>query len=77
MISYNPLWKLLIDRNIDKKELQTLIGCNGNTISKMNKNEYISMANLDMICFVLKCDIQDIIQYEESGNPKKIPKTVK
>lgn len=71
MISYNPLWKMLIDRNLKKKDLQHLIGCNSNTISKMAKNEYISMANIDTICFVLNCQITDVIEYIENGNPKE------
>lgn len=71
MISYKPLWKLLIDRNMTKKDLQMLIKCNSNTISKMSKNEYVSMANIDMMCFVLNCKISDIIEYIEDGDPKK------
>lgn len=71
MISYKPLWKLLIDRNMTKRDLQLLIKCNSNTIAKMSKNEYISMANIDMMCFVLNCKISDIIEYIEDGNPKK------
>jgi len=77
MISYNPLWKMLIDKGIKKQDLQTLIGCNSNTISKMSKNEYVSMANIDAICFVLKCKVSDIIEYIEDGNPKEKPKTEK
>ena len=77
MISYNPLWKLLIDRGLQKQDLQQLIGCNSNTISKMSKNEYISMANIDAICFVLNCKVSDVIEYVENGNPKKIPKKEK
>jgi putative transcriptional regulator len=71
VISYNPLWKLLIDRGLQKQDLQRLIGCNSNTISKMAKNEYVSMANIDAICFVLNCKISDVIEYIENGNPKE------
>lgn len=71
MISYRPLWKLLVDKGLNKKDLQKLIGCNSNTISKMSKDAYVSMANLDAICFVLQCQISDIIEYVENGNPKE------
>lgn len=77
MISYNPLWKLLVDKGLQKQDLQQLIGCNSNTISKMSKNEYVSMANIDAICFVLNCKISDIIEYIENGNPKEKPKKEK
>jgi hypothetical protein len=36
----------------------------------MSKNQYVSMANIDAICFVLNCEISDIIEYIENGNPK-------
>ncbi|MDR1549546.1 MAG: helix-turn-helix transcriptional regulator [Hungatella sp.] len=70
MISYNPLWKLLVDKGLHKQDLRSLIGCSSNTISKMSKNQYVSMANIDAICFVLNCEISDIIEYIENGNPK-------
>lgn len=74
MISYNPLWKLLVDKGIQKSELRGLIGCNSNTIARMSRNEYVSMANIDAICFVLNCKISDIIEYVENGDPKDKPK---
>ncbi len=37
MISYNPLWKLLVDKGLHKQDLRSLIGCSSNTISKMSK----------------------------------------
>lgn len=72
MISYNPLWKLLVDKGLQKQDLQRLIGCSSNTISKMSSNQYVSMANIDAICFVLKCEISDVVEYIENGNPKEI-----
>lgn len=71
MISYNPLWKLLVDKGLQKQDLRNLIGCSTNTISKMSKNQYVSMANIDAICFVLNCKVSDIIEYIENGNPKE------
>lgn len=77
MLSYNPLWKLLVDKGLQKQDLQKLIGCSPTTISKMGKNEYVSMVNIDAICFVLNCNVSDIIEYIENGDPKKnISKTV-
>lgn len=71
MISYKPLWRMLVDKELQKQDLQQLIGCSSNTISKMAKNEYVSMANIDAICYVLNCQISDIIEYVDSGDPKK------
>ncbi|WP_313584629.1 helix-turn-helix domain-containing protein [Lacrimispora sp.] len=75
MISYNPLWKLLVDKGIQKSELRSLIRCNSNTIARMARNEYVSMANIDALCFVFNCKVSDIIEYVEAGDPKEKPKT--
>lgn len=68
-ISYNKLWKLLIDRKIGKTQLQALIKCSPNTISSMSKDEYVSLKTIDKICNILDCDISDIIEHvkDEAG----------
>lgn len=61
-ISYNKLWKLLIDKGIKKTELKTLAGVSTNVIAKLGKNEPVSMETLAKICTALKCDIADIVE---------------
>lgn len=63
MFSYNPLWKLLIDRNINKTTLAENCGISRPTISKMSKGEYVDMKTLDKICNYLKCSLQDIVEH--------------
>lgn len=63
MFSYNPLWKTLIDKNLNKTKLQDKINCSPTTIATMGKNEYISMDVLDRICKVLDCKIEDVIEH--------------
>lgn len=65
-ISYNKLWKLLIDKGIKKTELKTLAGVSTNVIAKLGRNETVSMETLAKICTALKCDIADIV--EMTGN---------
>lgn len=65
MISYNPLWKTLIDKNLNKTSLLRLLNCSSSTITKMGKNEYISMSILDKICKTLNCKIEEVIEYKE------------
>ena len=60
--SYNKLWKLLIDRGMNKTELMEAIKTSPNTIAKMGKNEYISMDVISRICEYLKCDVGDIME---------------
>lgn len=52
-ISYNKLWKLLIDKGIKKTELKTLAGVSSNVIAKLGKNDPVSMETLTKICTAL------------------------
>ena len=61
-ISYNKLWKLLIDRGMKKTDLKNATGISSSTISKMSKNEPVSMASMLKVCKALNCDIGDIVE---------------
>lgn len=61
-ISYNKLWKLLIDKNMKKKDLQRLSGVSSATISKLGRNENVNTEILQKICNALDCDICDIME---------------
>lgn len=62
LISYNKLWKLLIDKGISKSELKAAARMSPNTLAKLGKNETVSMDVLIRICGVLGCDIGDIVE---------------
>lgn len=62
MVSYNKLWKLLIDKGMKKKDLGDAANISANTLAKMGRNEYVSMDILVRICCALRCDIGDIIE---------------
>lgn len=64
-ISYKKLWKLLIDKDMKKKDLQKLAGVSSATITKLGKNENINTEILEKICIALKCDVSDIMEMEE------------
>jgi len=61
-VSYKKLWKLLIDRDMKKKELQIAAKLSTSTISKLNKSLNVQMDVLVRICRVLECDIADIVE---------------
>lgn len=63
MISYNKLWKLLIDKNLNKKELIKLSGVSSSSIAKMSKGQNVTTNVLCKICNALKCDFKDIMEY--------------
>ena len=61
-ISYKKLWKLLIDRDMKKKDLVALSGISQSSITKMGKNENVNTDVLVRICRALNCDIGDIAE---------------
>jgi putative transcriptional regulator len=61
--SYNPLWKLLIDKKMTKEELRISLKISPATIAKMGKGENVSMDVLERICSFFECKIEDIVQY--------------
>jgi DNA-binding Xre family transcriptional regulator len=69
--SYKKLWKLLIDRDMKKKDLRILTGLSSSTIAKMTKNEAVSTDVLVKVCSVLNCDIGDIIEIVSDSNKIK------
>jgi DNA-binding Xre family transcriptional regulator len=62
-ISYKKLWKLLIDRDMKKKDLQKLAGISSATITKLGKNENVNTEVLEKICRALECDISNIMGF--------------
>lgn len=61
-LSYKKLWKLLIDRDMMKKELAQQAGISTASIAKLGKNENVNTEILLKICSALKCDISDIME---------------
>ena len=61
--SYNPLWKVLIDKGYKKTDLRSLTGIGTATLAKLSKNEYVSMEVLDKLCKALDCGLEDIVAY--------------
>ncbi|WP_279119966.1 helix-turn-helix domain-containing protein [Fusobacterium varium] len=64
-INYNKLWKLLIDKNMSKVQLRDITCMGPNTLSKLSKNENVSLAVLEKICKELNCNFGDIVDYEK------------
>lgn len=62
LFSYKKLWKLLIDRDIKRKDLCTMAGISSATLAKMTKGESVTTDSLLKICIALHCDISDIME---------------
>ncbi len=62
-ISYDKLWKLMIDNRLNKTQLKERAKISTNAIAKLGKNEPVSMETLEKICSALKCNIGDIMEF--------------
>lgn len=61
-VSYNKLWKLLIDKDMKKMDLLEAVEMSPNTLAKLGRNEDVSMDVLRRICEYLRCDVGDIME---------------
>ena len=62
-VSYNKLWKLLIDRKMSKADLRKQAGIAPNTLTKLNRDEEVSLSVLKKICNTLQVDIGDVMEF--------------
>ena len=67
-VSYDKLWKLLIDKKISASEMRKRAEISPNTITKMRKEQEVSLTVLSRICDVLDCDFADIIEHKKNQN---------
>lgn len=65
-ISYKKLWKLLIDKDMKKKDLQKAAGVSAASITKLAKNEHVSTEIIEKVCTALQCDVSDIMEMVEA-----------
>lgn len=61
-VCYNKLWKLLIDKNMNKTDLRTAAGITTTALAKLGRNENVNTEVLVKICKVLECSIEDIVE---------------
>ena len=66
-ISYKKLWKLLIDKDMKKKDLQRAAGSSAASIAKLGKNENVNTEIIEKICVALQCDVSDIMEMVEEN----------
>lgn len=66
-ISYKKLWKLLIDKDMKKKDLREATGITTTAIAKLGKNEHVNSEILVKICKALNCNLDDIMEIVEKN----------
>jgi putative transcriptional regulator len=62
-VSYKKLWKLLIDKDMKKKDLQKVAKLSPSIVAKLGRNENISMDVLGRICLALECNIEEVMEF--------------
>ena len=70
-ISYNKLWKLLIDKNMKKKDLKEQADISQNIMARLGKNQPVAMESMAKICAVLQCDIGDVMEFIPEQNAEE------
>ena len=70
-VSYKKLWKLLIDKDMLKKDLRTMTGVSTTMMSRLSKDENVSTEILSKICAALNCDVGDIMEFVPDRKDKQ------
>ena len=66
-ISYNKLWKLLVDKKMSKADLRKATGIAPNTMTRLRRDEEVTLAVLNKICATLEVDIGDVMEFVPEG----------
>ncbi len=73
-VSYNKLWKMLIDKKMSKSKLRDAVSMSSNTLAKMGKEETVSMEVIMRICKELKCDVGDVMEILQDDDQEDVRK---
>ena len=71
MVSYKPLFKLLVDMDLSKAEFRRMANISPNTMTKISRGEEVSMTILNKICSALNCSYGDIMEYIPQADSKE------
>ena len=73
VISYNKLWKLLVDRKMSKADLRKAAGIAPNTMTRLRRDEEVTLTVLNKICTTLNVDIGEVMEFVEDAALEKLP----
>ena len=76
-VSYNRLWKMLIDKNMKRIEMQYLTGISGNILARMGKNQYVSMETIEKICKKLDCTVDEMLEFIDDEQQEQTCQIIK
>lgn len=64
-VKYNKLFKLMIDKKISNAELVQKAGFSANIMTRLKKDEYVSMESIEKICSALECNVDDVLEFTD------------
>lgn len=67
-VSFKPLWKTLIDHDLKKGQLKDKAGIASSTVSRMSRNEYVSLEVIEKICLALNCEMTDVLEFTKNSS---------
>ena len=70
-VDYTKLWKLLIDKKINKSQLKELAHISTNAVAKLGRNENVSLDTLEKVCVALECRIEDVMDFVHNEGDAK------
>ena len=73
-VSYDKLWKMLIDKKMNRTDLKEHAGISFNILAKMGRNEFVSMESLYKVCTALNCDVGDIMEFTNNEHDYILPR---
>jgi DNA-binding Xre family transcriptional regulator len=75
-ISYKPLWKLLIDKDLKKKDLCEMAGISPASVTKMGKCGHVTTETLEKICLALDCRVEDILELQPGEDQLEVTEAI-
>ena len=68
MISYMPLWRLLLERNLKRMDLVRKVGISTATLARISKGEHVALSVIERICSELDCRIEDVVEIKKGSS---------
>lgn len=67
-VSYDKLFHMMIDKRMTNSQLMTKAGFSANIITRLKKNQYISLESIEKLCIAMECSVDDILEFQEKEN---------
>ncbi len=73
MITYEPLWKTMKDKKVSQYRLITKYGISSGQINRLKKNQYVSTHTIGVLCTILKCKVEDVMEFRMDNSEYTLP----